>query len=117
MTQDVEIIVGGGMKEDSAAFLAAWKASERGEGVKPSRVLAFESWEGLSAVLTGERCRLLRHLHSHPEPSVSALARSLGRQFRRVHGDVVALEVAGLVDRSEEGVRATSDRIHVDIIL
>ena len=117
MTQDVEIIVGGSMKEDSAAFIAAWKASERGEVVKPFRVLVFESSDGLSALLTGERYRLLRHLHSQPEPSVSALARSLGRPFRRVHGDVVALEVAGLVDRSEGGVRATADRIRMEIIL
>lgn len=106
------------MEEDGAAFVAAWKASERGEDVTPSRVLAFEGWEGLSAVLTGERYRLLRHLHGHPEPSVSALARSLGRQFRRVHGDVVALEVAaGLVDRSRGGVRATADRIRAEIVL
>lgn len=117
MTQNVEIIVGGSMKEDSAAFIAAWKTSERGEVVKPFRVLAFESLDGLSALLTGERYRLLRHLHNQPEPSVSALARSLGRQFRRVHGDVVALEIAGLVDRSEGVVRATADRIRVEIIL
>lgn len=117
MTRDVEIIVGGSMEEDGAAFIAAWKASERGEDVKQCRVLAFESWEGLSAVLTGERYRLLRHLHGHPEPSVSALARSLGRQFRRVHGDVAALEVAGLVDRSKGGMRAAADRIRAEIIL
>ena len=117
MTQDVEIIVGGSMEEDGAAFAEAWKASERGEHVRPSRVLVFETWEGLSAVLTGERCRLLRHLHGHPEPSVSALARSLGRQFSRVHGDVVALETAGLVDRSEGEVRATADRIRAEIVL
>ncbi len=117
MTQDVEIIVGGSMERDGAAFIAAWTASERGEDVKQSRVLAFESWKGLSAVLTGERYRLLRHLHGYPEPSVSALARSLGRQFRRVHGDVVALEVAGLVDRSGGGVKATADRIRAEIVL
>ncbi len=117
MTRDVEIIVGGSMVEDGAAFIAAWTASECCEDVKPSRVLAFESWEGLPTVLTGERYRLLRHLHGHPEPSVSALARSLGRQFRRVHGDVVALEVAGLVDRSGGGVRATAGRIRAEIVL
>ena len=117
MTMEVEIIIGGSMEADGAAFIAAWKASERGEDVKPSRVLAFESWEGLSAVMTGERYRMLRHLHGHPEASVSSLARSLGRQFRRVHGDVVALEGAGLVDRSEGGVRATADRIRAEIVL
>ena len=39
----------------------------------------------LSKVLTGERYRLLKHVHAHPEPSISALARALGRQYRRVH--------------------------------
>jgi hypothetical protein len=57
-------------------------------------VLAFESGDGLARVMTGERYRLLRHLHKHPEPSVSALARALGRQYRRVHADVAALEQA-----------------------
>jgi predicted transcriptional regulator len=44
--------------------------------------------------MTGERYRLLRHLHANPEVSVSALARHLGRHFRRVLADVHALEAA-----------------------
>ena len=32
-----------------------------------------ESWENLASVMTGERYRLLQHLHAHPEPSVSAM--------------------------------------------
>jgi predicted transcriptional regulator len=67
--------------------------------------------------MTGERCRLLRHLHKHPEPSVSALAKALGRQYRRVHADVAALEQAGLLDRSQGTVRTTADRIRADIRL
>jgi len=67
--------------------------------------------------MTGERYRLLRHLHKHPEPSVSALARSLHRQYRRVHADVAALEEAGLLDRSQGSVRTTADRISADIRL
>jgi predicted transcriptional regulator len=85
------------------------------------RVLAFESWEGLAGVMTGERYRLLRHLHKHPEASVSALARALalalGRQYRRLHADVAALEQAGLVGRSDGVVRAMADRIGVEIRL
>jgi predicted transcriptional regulator len=77
----------------------------------------FESWEGLSQVLTGERYRMLRHLHAHPEPSVSSLARSLDRQYRRVHADVVALEEVGLLDRSGGSVHTTADRITADIRL
>jgi predicted transcriptional regulator len=113
---DLKIIVGGSIEDDAAAFLDAWHRAERGEQVN-ERVLAFESWEGLAAVMTGERYRLLRHLHGHPEPSVSALARALGRQYRRVHADVAALEQAGLLDRSAGEVRATADRISADIRL
>jgi predicted transcriptional regulator len=43
------------------------------------RVPAFESWDGVARVMTGERYRLLRHLHAHPEPSVSVLARAFCR--------------------------------------
>jgi predicted transcriptional regulator len=114
--EEVKIVVGGSLEGDASAFVDAWHRAERGETV-PERVLAFESWEGLARVLTGERYRVLRHLHAHPEPSVSALARALGRQYRRVHADVAALEDAGLLDRSAGTVRATADRITADIRL
>lgn len=93
-----KITVGGTAEDDAAAFLEAVRRAERGEAVH-ERVLSFQSWEGLASVMTGERYRLLRHLHAHPEPSVSALARALGRQYRRVHEDVTVLEGAGLVVR------------------
>jgi len=113
---DLKVIVGGTIEDDAAAFLDAWRRAEKGESVN-DRVLAFESWEGLAQVMTAERYRLLRHLHVHPEPSVSALARALGRQYRRVHADVAALERAGLLDRANGAVRATADRIGVEIRL
>src|SRR5208282_4927960 len=113
---DLKVSVGGSIEDDAAAFLDAWHRAERGEPVN-ERVLAFESWEGLARVMTGERYRLLRHLHAHPEPSVSALARALGRQYRRVHADVAALEQVGLVGREDGLVRVTTDRIGVEIRL
>jgi predicted transcriptional regulator len=113
---ETKIIVGGGLEKDVAAFLEAWHRAERGEAVDEN-MLAFESWEALAAVMTGERYRLLRHVHAHPEPSVSALARALGRQYRRVHADVAALEQAGLLDRSGGAVRASVDKITAEIRL
>jgi predicted transcriptional regulator len=113
---DMKVIVGGSLEDDAADFLRAWKRAERGEKVR-ERVLAFESWEALATVLTGARYRLLRHLHAHPEPSVSALARALNRQYRRVHADVTALEQAGLLVRSDGVVRTTTDTIKADIRL
>ena len=117
MNDDIKVSVGGSLKDDLAAFRGAWKQAERGETVQPERVLAFESWEGLASVMTDERYRLLRHLHAQPEPSVSALARHLGRHLRRVQEDIRPLEQAGLVDRSLGMVRAAADRILVGIEL
>ena len=113
---ETKIIVGGSLQEDAGAFLDAWQRAERGESIN-EHVLAFESWETLAAIMTGERYRLLRHIHAHPEPSVSALARALGRQYRRVHADVAALESAGLLNRSEGKVRAAVDKITAEIRL
>ena len=116
MTEQVKVIVGRHAQDIANTFLDAWERAERQEVVR-QRVLSFESWEGLASVMTGERYRLLRHLHAHPEPSVSALARALGRQYRRVHADVAILESAGLVERADSEVRATADLIQAEIRL
>lgn len=113
----VKVIVGGTIEDDAADLLDAWHGTAQGEHVAAERVLAFESWEGLSKVLTGERFRLLRHVHDHPEPSISALARGLGRQYSRVHADVAALEAVGLIVRADGALRVTTDRIMADIRL
>lgn len=114
---ETKIIVGGSVQEMAARFVQAWKDAEQSKAVTPERVLSFESWDGLASVLTPERYRLLRHLHNHPEPSVSALARALSRGFRRVHADVTALETAGLIERGGRQVRTTADRIQTEICL
>ena len=116
MTKDVKIQVGGTLRDDLFAFKEAWKRAEAGDD-RPARVIAFESWEGLASVMTGERYRLLRHLHAHPEKSVNALAQALQRQYRRVHEDVTVLEKAGLVERADGQVRATADRLSAVVVL
>lgn len=116
MSGDMTVVVGGTAEDDAAAFLDAVERAERGEKVN-ERVLSFQSWEGLARVMTGERYRLLRHLHAHPEASVSALARALGRQYRRVHADVTVLEGVGLLARDAGSVRATADTIRAEIRL
>ncbi len=112
--KDVKVMVGGTAYDDAKAFVGAWHRAEHGEEVSEN-VLAFESWDALAAVMSNERLRLLRHVHDHPERSVMALAKALGRQYRRVHDDVSILAEAGLLDRSGGGVRATADRIQATI--
>jgi len=116
MSDEIKIQVGGALKDDLAAFTHAWKRVEAGDD-RPERILSFESWEGLASVLTGERYRLLRHLHAHPAKSVNALAQSLSRQYRRVHEDVSVLERAGLIDRSGGEVRTTADKLNTIVVL
>ena len=113
---DIKLGVGGSLEDDAAAFVDAWRRTERGEDVR-ERALAFESWEMMAKVLTGERVRLLKHVHAHPEPSIAALARSLHRQYRRVHADVAALEAAGLLARPAGAVHATADTLTANVRL
>jgi predicted transcriptional regulator len=94
----------------AARFVDAWHRAERGEAVD-ERHLSFESWEGLSRVLTTKRLELLRHLRRHPATSVAALARALGRDYKRVHEHVEALAESGLLTRVEAGLRTGYDEI------
>ena len=114
---EVKLRIGGTMEDDAAGFVDAWTRTASGQPVAAERILAFESWDSLSSVLTGERFRLLRHVHDTPEPSIAALAAALGRQYSRVHIDVKALEGAGLLTRQDGMWRATADRITADIRL
>jgi predicted transcriptional regulator len=115
MTAKTKILVGGSLEDHLGEFVGVWNKASAGKKVTPKRVLAFDTWEGLSKVMTPERYRLLRHLHSHPEASISSLARSCAREYRRVHDDVTALEEAGLIDRSADGVTMTADSITTEI--
>jgi predicted transcriptional regulator len=64
-------------------------------------------------MMTANRLELLRHVHRAPERSVLALARALGRYYKRVHEVVEALVAAGLLDRNEAGLRADYDAIQI----
>jgi predicted transcriptional regulator len=56
---------------------------------------------------------LLRHVHRTPPRSVLALARAVGRDYKRVHEDVEALIAAGLLERDDGGLHADYDSIQI----
>ena len=89
-------------------FVEAWERAERGELTPENaeRHLSFDSLETLARTLTPKRMEMVRHLRQSPAPSVNALAKALGRDYRRVHDDVEVLTGAGLVDR--DGTRLTA---------
>ena len=114
---DVKITVGGVVEDEaSRRFVDAWHRAERGE-IFHERHLAFESWDALAGVLTGKRMELLHCVRRHDVGSVRALAKALGRDYRKVHVDVQALTAAGLLDVADGGVRADYDAIETKIAI
>lgn len=109
------IIVGGSLRDAAARVADVWRRAERGEAVEPQDTVTFATWSSLASVMTDRRHELLRHLHAHPAPSIRALARDLGRDFKRVHEDVTALESVGLIERDDGTLRAGYDEIQTTI--
>lgn len=105
-----EFHVGEGFDKIAARVTDVWERAERGETVAPQDHFVFENYETLLKVLTPKRFALLRRLHAHPAASVAALARDLGRDYKRVHEDVEALTTAGLIER-DGGLTAPYDAI------
>jgi predicted transcriptional regulator len=110
----LDIHVGGSFADSKRRLLDAVARAERGEAVNESH-LTFESWDALAAVMTPKRMALIRHLHRQPEASIAALARSLGRDYKRVHEDVEALAAAGLIERGDGRLSAEYDEIRARI--
>ena len=112
----VEIHVGGTFADTKRRVLEAIANAEAGP-FEPQEHVTFSSWDALTSVMTTKRFELLRQLHTHPEASVAALARTLSRDYKRVHEDVEALENAGLIQRGAQGLHTGYDEIHTKIAL
>jgi hypothetical protein len=79
------------LKASGRRFVDAWRRAERGEFVG-------------DIVAEADRTCPLR---ASPTQSVDrALARELGRDYKRVHRDVRALEFAGLLEEDDTGLHA-----------
>ena len=114
MTKNLNVDVDESAEGMARRFIEAWHRAERGEAVDEHH-LSFESWAGLTSVLTPRRLELLRHLRRHPAVSIAELARALQRDYKRVHADVEALAAAGLIDRTPAGLRAEYGEIRARI--
>lgn len=113
-----QLFVGGELRDAAARIKDVVRQADAGMEVQPQDNVTFLSWSALAATMTDKRHELLRHLHQQPAVSIRALARDLGRDFKRVHADVTALEAVGLVERDEQGrLRADYGRIEATILL
>jgi predicted transcriptional regulator len=112
----LEIHVGVDLAREAHSIKDALRRHEAGEAVHHGARITFESWEGLTKVLTSKRLEILRHLHRNPEASIRSLSKSLGRDYKNVHEDVTALISAGLID-DHDGLRAEYDAIEMKMAL
>lgn len=113
-----QLFVGGDLRDAAARIKDVIREAEAGLDVQCQDNVTFLSWSALAATMTDKRHELLRHLHRQPAVSIRALARDLGRDFKRVHADVTALETVGLVERDEQGhLHADYGRIEATILL
>lgn len=104
MSRSVQLHVGS-LDEMGKRFADAWHRLERGKPVRETH-LTFFSLEAMMSALSPKRLELLKHVHRQPAATVAELAKTLGRDYKRVHEDVSALAHAGLLVRDENGIRA-----------
>lgn len=99
-------------------FARATKAMASGEPSDPVATITFSSPSQLFTVISPKRWELIEHLQKIGPVSIRGLARSLGRDVKRVHEDVTTLLEWGIVDHAEEGkIHIPYDVIHADFDL
>ena len=106
----------GSAEEMGKRFVDAWRRMESGEKVRETH-LTFFDLETMMATLSPKRLAMLKHVRRQPASTISELAKTLGRDYKRVHADVSALVQAGLIVRDENGIRAPYDSIQATVSL
>ena len=101
-----------------------WKAALRAVGqtaqadTYQGEVLNFESPAQFFGQLTEKRWELVRAAQGRGEIPVREMARSVGRDVKRVHEDVVVLAGLGLLERTPSGgVMCPYASMHIDMFL
>jgi len=80
--------------------------------------ISFETPELLWKVLTAKRWDIIKSLTGAGPVSIREVARRVGRDVKAVHGDMHALLLAGLIDKTEDGkVVFPYEALHVDFMI
>lgn len=97
------------------SFVKAWNSGEAGD---PVATFTFSSPAQLFSIISPKRWELIEHLQQIGPVSVRGLARSLGRDVKRVHDDVTGLRTWGIIEHAEDGkICVPYDVIHADFDL
>lgn len=79
--------------------------------------ISFASVDLLWKVISPKRWDIIRAMTGQGPLAIREVARRLGRDVKGVHGDMLALINAGVIDRAENGVVFPYDAVHVDFML
>ena len=95
-------------------FVQAWKTRKPQKAAR----ISFATPELLWQVLTAKRWQLLKALCGAGPVSIREAARRVGRDVKAVHGDVMALLDAGVLDRTEAGsIEFPFEAVKVEFLL
>ena len=86
------------LRDARGGFVDAWNTGE-----SKSDLFTFSSPAQLFSVLSPRRWTLIERLQGVGATSLRGLARTLGRDVKRVHEDVAILLDWGLIERTGEG--------------
>lgn len=106
----------GNARDMGNRFVRAFRRTQAGEQFE-ERNVTFLSLQDMMAAITPKRLEVLRELHRESADSVMALARTLARDYKRVHADVAVLEAAGLVVRQAGRLTAPWDAVSAEVAL
>ena len=96
-------------------FEAAWNRRAEGRKLERLRVLSLEDLPLLLRTVTPARWDLLDRLRERGPASIYQLAKALGRDYKNVHTDVVALSRIGLIEKQGDSrISVTWDVIRAE---
>ena len=97
-----------------AEFTEVWRS---GKAQKSARI-SFATPELLWQVLTSKRWELLKALCGAGPVSIREAARRVSRDVKAVHGDVIALIAAGVLNRADGGgIEFPYEAVKVEFLL
>jgi len=98
-------------------FADTWTQAEYGEEVVPYYGVGFESMSQLLSTLTPKRWELIERLRSTGPMSIYALAKELGRHYKKVHSDVKALSELRIIQEKDGKIEVPWDEIEARLRL
>ena len=79
--------------------------------------ISFTSVDLLWRTISPKRWDIIRAMTGQGPLAIREVARRVDRDVKAVHGDMLALINAGMLDRAENGVVFPYDAVHVDFML